>query len=92
MEGDPADPDYSFNTGLALYRKGDFDAAIPLLESTLTRKPGDEVADRLLDKCKRKEAARPGELKAESLERIKENYDETAWLQLKALIDPEGRK
>jgi len=91
-EGDPADPDYSFNAGLALYRKGDFDAAIPLLESSLTHKPGDEAASRLLDKCKRKEAARPGELKAEALERIKENYDETAWLQLKALIDPEGRK
>jgi tetratricopeptide (TPR) repeat protein len=92
IEGDPADPDYSFNAGLALYRKGDFEAAIPLLESTLTRKPDDETAARVLDKCKRKEAARLGELKSESLERIKENYDETAWIQLKALIDPDGRK
>jgi tetratricopeptide (TPR) repeat protein len=92
IEGDAADPDYSFNAGLALYRKGDFEAAIPLLESTLTRKPGDEVADRLLGKCRRKEAARPGDVKSEALERIKENYDETAWLQLKALIDPDGRK
>jgi tetratricopeptide (TPR) repeat protein len=92
IEGDSADPDYSFNAGLALYRKGDFEAAIPLLESTLTRKPDDEAASRLLGKCKRKEAARPGEVKSEALERIKENYDETAWLQLKALIDPDGRK
>jgi hypothetical protein len=50
------------------------------------------VAERLLGKCKRKEAARPGEVRSEALERIKENYDETAWLQLKALIDPDGRK
>ena len=92
IEGDPTDPDYSFNAGAAYYRKGDFDAAIPLLESTLARKPGDETAERLLDKCRRKEAARPGELKSEVLERIKENYDETAWFQLKALIDPDGRK
>ncbi len=92
IEGDSADPDYSFNAGLALYRKGDFDAAIPLLESTIARKPGDEVAKGLLDKCRRKEAARPGELKTEALERIKENYDEAAWLQHKALLDPDGRK
>jgi tetratricopeptide (TPR) repeat protein len=92
IEGDPADPDYSFNAGLAMYRKGDFEAATSLLESTLARKPGDEVAERLLGKCKRKEAARPGEVRSEALERIKENYDETAWLQLKALIDPDGRK
>ena len=92
IEGDASDPDYSFNAGLALYRKGEFDAAIPLLESTLARKPGDEAASRLLDKCRRKEAARPGELKSEGLERIKENYDEAAWLQLKALLDPDGRK
>ena len=92
IDGDPADPDYSFNTGLALYRKGEFDAATPLLESTLMRKPGDEAAQRLLGKCKRKEVARPGESKSEALERIKENYDEAAWLQLKALIDPDGRK
>jgi hypothetical protein len=31
-------------------------------------------------------------MKAEALERIKENYDETAWLHLKALLDPNGRK
>jgi tetratricopeptide (TPR) repeat protein len=92
VEGDPADPDYSFNAGLALYRKGDFEGAIPLLESAIARKPDDEVADLLLGKCKRKEAPRPGELKSEALERIKENYDETAWIQLKALIDPDGRK
>jgi tetratricopeptide (TPR) repeat protein len=92
IEGDPADPDYSFNAGLAMYRKGDFEAATSLLESALARKPGDEVAERLLGKCKRKEAARPGEVRSEALERIKENYDETAWLQLKALIDPDGRK
>jgi tetratricopeptide (TPR) repeat protein len=92
IEGDPADPDYSFNAGLALYRKGDFDAAAPLFEAALARKPEDEVAGRLLDKCKRKEAARPGEMRAEALERIKENYDESAWLHLKALLDPNGRK
>jgi tetratricopeptide (TPR) repeat protein len=92
IESDSADPDYSFNAGLALYRTGDFEAAIPLLESALTRKPDDAVADRLLGKCRRREAARPGEVRSDALERIKENYDETAWLQLKALIDPDGRK
>jgi tetratricopeptide (TPR) repeat protein len=92
MEGDPADLDYSFNVALALYRKGDFEAAIPLLESAVARKSDDEVAEQLLGKCKRKEAPRPGEVKSEALERIKENYDETAWIQLKALIDPDGHK
>jgi len=92
IDGDPSDPDYSFNAGLAFYRKGDFDAAVPLFEAALARKPDDEAAVRLLDKSKRKEPVRPGELKSESLERIKENFDETAWLQLKALLDPDGRK
>lgn len=92
IEGAPADPDYSFNAGLALYRKGDFDAAVPLFEAALAHKPDDEAATGLLDKCKRKEAIRPGELKAEALERIKENYDETAWLHLKALVDPGNHK
>jgi len=28
-------------------------------------------------------------MKAEALERLKENYDESAWRQLKAMVDPE---
>jgi tetratricopeptide (TPR) repeat protein len=92
VEGDTSDPDYAFNAGLALYRKGDFDGATRALEAALTRKPDDEIAGELIERCKRKEPARPGDVRIESLERIKENYDETAWLQLKALVGAEGRK
>lgn len=92
IDSDPADPDYYFNAGYNLFRNKDFEAADGMFEAALARKPNDETAADLLARCKRKEGVRPGELNSEALERLKENYDESAWRQLKAMLDPASNK
>jgi Flp pilus assembly protein TadD len=89
IEGDPADPDYYFNAGYELFRKNDLEAAARQFQAALERKPDDATAAELLARCKRKEGGRPGDMQSEALERLKENYDESAWRQLKAMLDPE---
>ena len=89
IEGDPADPDYYFNAGYELFRKNDLEAAARQFQAALERKPDDATAAELLARCKRKEGGRPGDMQFEALERLKENYDESAWRQLKAMLDPE---
>jgi len=90
IEGDPADPDYYFNAGYELFRKNDLEGAARQFEAALKRKPDDQIAADLLARCKRKEGGRPGDTQSEALERLKENYDESAWRQLKAMLDPEA--
>jgi len=92
IEGDPADPDYYFNAGYNLFRNNNFEAAARLFEEVLARQPGDPTAADLLVRCKRHEAAHPGDLDSQAPERLKENYDETAWRQLKAMIEPAPKK
>ena len=92
IESDPADPDYYFNAGYELLRRNDLDAAARQFEAALERKPRDEAAAGLLARCKRRAGGRPGDIQSEALERLKENYDESAWRQLKAMIEPEPHK
>ncbi|MGD0579514.1 MAG: tetratricopeptide repeat protein [Bryobacteraceae bacterium] len=92
IESDPADPDYYFNAGYELFRRNELEAAARQFEAALERKPDDETATGLLARCKRKEGGRPGDMQSEALERLKENYDESAWRQLKAMLDPETHK
>jgi len=88
IESDPADPDYYFNAGYILFRNNSFDNAARLFEEVLARRPDDPTAAALLAHCKRAEALNRGDLNAQPLERLKENYDESAWRQLKAMLDP----
>jgi len=92
IENDPADPDYYFNAGYELFRRNDLDAAARQFEAALARKPGDETAAELLARCKRQAGGRAGEMQAGALERLKENYDESAWRQLKAMLEPKTNK
>ncbi len=92
IEGDPADPDYYFNAGYNLFRSNNFEAAARLFEEVLARQPGDPTSADLLARCKRHEATHPGDLDSEAPERLKENYDETAWRQLKAMLEPAPKK
>lgn len=84
LDGDPADPDYRFNVGLALWKRGDFAAAADCFRAALDRNAGDAQATFLLGRCLRKSGPSPSDLKA-GLERVKLNYEEGAWRQLKAL-------
>jgi tetratricopeptide (TPR) repeat protein len=84
IDGDAADPDYHFNLGYALWKRGQFDAAAESFRSALDRKPGDTDATLMLGRCLRKRGPRPGDPKNDGLERLKLNYEETAYRQLKA--------
>jgi len=81
LEGDSADPDYHFNLGYALWKAGRYPAAADSFRAVLERNPNDEEAATLLSHAERREPPRPG---SEGHERLKTNYEETAYRQLKA--------
>jgi len=81
LEGDSADPDYHFNLGYALWKAGQFPAAADSFRAVLERNPNDEEAAALLVHAERREPPHPG---GEGHERLKTNYEETAYRQLKA--------
>ena len=87
--GDANDPVYLFNLGLALYKAGQFEEAAASLKGVLDRDPGDRDAQALLARAEQRQpatattAGRP--LPAE---RLKLNFDETAFKVLKAMLQP----
>jgi tetratricopeptide (TPR) repeat protein len=87
LEGDPADPEYHFNAGYALWRLGQFEPAAERFRSALGRNPEDQQATTLLGRCLKRSGPRPGDLKTEGLEIIKTTYNEAAWRQLKAMVE-----
>jgi tetratricopeptide (TPR) repeat protein len=84
LEGDSADPDYHFNLGYELWKSGQFDAATESFRAVLERNPDDEEAAALLVRCQRREPAHPG---SAGRERLKTNYEETAFRELKAELE-----
>ncbi|HKD92665.1 MAG TPA: tetratricopeptide repeat protein, partial [Terriglobales bacterium] len=74
VQADPNDPDYRYNYAVALYRSGDSGAAARQLREALVLKPNDTDAKSLLDAVS--SGAQPAKAPAE---RIKRNYDETAF-------------
>ena len=88
VEGDEADPAYHFNIGYALWKQGKFAPAALSFRAVLERKPDDADAKLLLDRCQNQSTSRAGETRLEGLERLKTNYEESAWLQLKAALQP----
>jgi tetratricopeptide (TPR) repeat protein len=93
LEGDANDPIYHFNLGYALWKKGDFAAAADRFRAVLDRDPEDQMATLLLGRSLKKQGLRPGDPHAadarlQGLERLKTNYEERAYWQLKAMIAP----
>jgi len=86
LEGDSSDTAYLFNVGYALWKQGDFDAATANFRAVLDRTPDDTQATQMLGRCLSHRAYRPGD--PESLERLKTNYEESAYWQLKAVLQP----
>jgi tetratricopeptide (TPR) repeat protein len=89
LDGDPADPDYQFNIGYVEWKRGDFSSAEESFQAVLVRNPNDAQAAQLLDRCRKKSGPRAADLKP-GFERIKLNYEEEAWRQLKIAL--EGKK
>ncbi len=88
LEGDPNDPVYIFNLGYALWKKGDFAAAADRFRAVLDRQSADDTATLMLGLCLKKQNSRLSDARLETLERLKTNYEERAYLQLKALVNP----
>ena len=91
VELDPADPVYHYNSGYALWRKGDYEPAADSFRAALQRKPEDDTATLMLGRCLKKQGPRPGDLKTEALERLKTEYNESAWLALKSMLTPKAQ-
>ncbi len=75
LGNDPGDPDYHFNTGYLLWKKGEFAEAADSFRAALDRKPDDQSAILLLGRCLKKSGPRPGEHRLEGLERLKDSWE-----------------
>jgi tetratricopeptide (TPR) repeat protein len=86
LEGDSTDPDYHFNVGYALMQQGDFKSAADRFRAVLDRDADDVEATTMLGRCLK---VPPPQAPARSggLERLKENYEESAYWQLKAILE-----
>jgi len=87
LEGDDADPVYHFNVGLALWKRGQFAEASEHFRAAVERDAADAEAKAMLARSQKKMGPRPLE-RLEIRERIKTAYEETAWLQLKSMLQP----
>jgi tetratricopeptide (TPR) repeat protein len=88
LEGDSSDPVYHFNVGYAFWKQGKFEAAAERFRAALDRDPGDGEATLMLGRCIKKTVFRPADSR-ENFERLKANYEESAWWQLKAVLEPD---
>ena len=69
----------------------DVDADIESLRAVLDHDPNDAVAALLLDRCSKRTGPHPGDSQTEGLERLKTNYEESAYWQLKAVLQPHAQ-
>lgn len=91
VEGDPRDTDYQFNLGYALYKRGDFPGAAEHFRAVLALKPDDSVAGLLAARCAKKQGLNPAvDIRLTALERLKTDYEERAYWQLKNMLEPKA--
>lgn len=87
LEGDPSDPVYHFNVGYSLWRQKKFEAAAERFRAVLDRNPKDTEATTMLGRCLKQTG--PPAVETERLERIKGTFEESAYRQLKAVLQPD---
>jgi tetratricopeptide (TPR) repeat protein len=87
LEGDTADPDYHFNAGYALWKRGEFTAAAESFRAVLDRAPEDSEAVLFLGRSLKHEGPRAGDPRSEGRERLKLTFEENAYRQLKAELE-----
>jgi tetratricopeptide (TPR) repeat protein len=78
LEADPVDPDYQFNVGYSLWRRGEFEAAADSFRAAIDRRPDDQEAILFLGRCLKKSGPRSGDPRSEGRERIKEHTSSAA--------------
>jgi tetratricopeptide (TPR) repeat protein len=84
LEGDQGDPDYWFNVGYAVWKQGKFALAAEKFRSVLDRSPGDSEATIMLGRCIKMDGPRAGDSRSDGRERIKTNFEDSAYRQLQA--------
>ena len=89
LEGDQNDSAYLFNLSLALVRHNFFDEATKRLEQVIERDPDDGEAHDLLNEVERRDAIL-ADAKALPHERLKDSFNETAFRELKAMLQAKG--
>ena len=90
VDGDQNDLVYLFNLGAALLKHNYFDESVQRLQAVASRSPDDREAEALLAKARRHEQTVPG-TKSFAPERLKQNFDITAFRQLKAMLQPKSK-
>lgn len=88
-DGDPNDAMYAFNLGLALLRRNSFDEAIQHLNAAADHNPDDDEAEILLARAQDRTPVPPNS-KMPAPSRLKQNFDATAFRELKAVLTPKG--
>jgi len=88
---DPSDEDYHYNLAIALFRRGDTDAATLEVKDALKLKPGDNEAIELRSQLKKVAPGTRLNANADNsfspLERIRRNYSETGFRQAAFQLD-----
>jgi len=91
LSQDESEPAYHFNVGYALWKKGDFAGAEARFNAVLARVPDDRDAPLLIQRCQQKIGPHAGDTETEGLERIKTNFEENAYLQLKDVFKSKSK-
>jgi tetratricopeptide (TPR) repeat protein len=87
LDGDGSDPMYNFNVALSLYRQGKFDDAARYLRTVVNHHPEDRDAAALLSRCEQRLPSTTAvNGRSTPPERLKQNFDLTAFRQLKAVV------
>ncbi len=84
LESEPNNPAYLFNIGLSLLKSGSFDEAAKRFQQLLDKDPADNEARTLLE-----QARSHGTLVQKvPMDRLKNSFNETAFRQLRAMLQP----
>ena len=85
LENDPNETAYLFNLGTALMKNQAYDDAVKQFQQVVTLDPDDEEAQEMLEGAKRRDSVVGGK---QPDQRISTNFDEMAFRQLKAVLQP----
>lgn len=89
LDGDGSDSTYLFNVGAVLLKNNSFDEALRVLQRAADRDPDDKEVSNLLDRAQRRESS-PTDVHTLAPSRLKANFDQIAFRQLKAMLQPKG--
>ena len=86
---DPNPATAYYNLCALAFNAGKYDDAAAQFRAVLRRNPSDTQASMLEARCSKQSGPRPGDPATEGLERLKTNYEESAYWQLKAALQPD---